>query len=61
MTLHKLLAATVCALLLTACEDANDQRIEAYKKCQAAGMDTTEGVNGYGSIILYCKVPRAKP
>ena len=61
MTLHKLLAAAVCALLLTACEDANDQRIEAYKKCQAAGMDSIEGVNGYGSIKLYCQIPRAKP
>ena len=62
MTLHQLFAATVCALLLTACDyDPNDARIETYKKCQAAGMDTVEGVNGMGSAMLFCEVPRDKP
>ena len=61
MSLHKLLAAAVCALLLTACQDANDKRIETYKKCQAAGMDTVERVNGMGLSVLFCEVPRAKP
>ena len=61
MTLHKLLAAAVCALLLTACEDANDQRIEAYKKCQAAGMDSREYIDGYGSMHVRCAVPGVKP
>lgn len=62
MTLHKLLAAAACAVLLTACDyDPNDERIETYKKCQAAGMDTVEGVNGMGSSVLFCEVPRAKP
>ena len=60
MTLHKLLAVAACALLLTACEDANDQRIAAYKKCQAAGMDSAEYIGAWG-IQIRCIVPRAKP
>lgn len=60
MTLHKLLAAAACALLLTACEDDNDQRIAAYKKCQAAGMDSREYI-GMLSTQVHCIPPRAKP
>ena len=60
MTLHKLLAVAACALLLTACEDDNDQRIAAYKKCQAAGMDSVEYIGAWG-IQIRCIAPRAKP
>ena len=56
MTLHKLLAATVCALLLTGCSDTNDKRIETHKKCQAAGMDSEEASNGWGESLLICVI-----